>query len=282
MPNLTVEGTDFTLVTKQRSGQRVYRGKDSYLRIGDAAAVSRELTTHQKMEALGFPVASILSVGSFGTESYFIEQSLGEKRFRDLFESDFSTLGSVSDAHFSDFLCVSERYLTAQSKALVTPDPENFAKGIHLDILREELPQYITSLRDKFERVLQKISGFPYVLTHGDFNPSNMYPLGVIDFEDSFSAPFGFDAICALSTVEWFPDPGDFEYVAKYRFTPSQKLEYLAMCDAVCARAGFPAVSQYYGDFAFCRAVWSTVRMQAWPKLQTWRYERFIKTFLFS
>ena len=282
MDKLRIDGVDYELLKAQRGGQRVYRGADRYLRIGAHERIAKDIATHRAMSGMGFPVAAILSSGTLGGEDYFVEQSLGESRFRDLFENDTKQNGEISARHFEQFLHITKLYLEAQLNALVPPSAASFASGVHLDILRQELPHYAISLKDKFERITQKLSGFPYVLTHGDFNPANMYPLGIIDLEDSFSAPFGFDAVSAISTVEWFPDPGDYEFVASYRFTDAQKRSYLAMCDSVSRGVGYPPVSIYYGDFAFCRAIWSLVRMQAWPKLQAWRYEKFIRTYLYN
>ena len=279
---LIIDGVEFELLVEQRTGTLIYRARDRYLRLGEKSVIAKDVETHKKMEGLGFPVAAIIGSGTLGTQDYFIERSVGERRFRDLFEGDMQKHGAISHEHFSQFVDITERYLMAQAKAIVAPDPTSFTDGIHLDILREELPQYAHSLKDKVGRILHKLSAFPFVLTHGDFNPANMYPLGIIDLEDSFSAPFGFDAVSAVSTIECFPDSPEYEFYARYRFTPEQKRAYLEMCDKVSTAAGYPAVSLYYDDFAFCRAVWSLVRMHKWPKLQAWRYNNFIKTYLFQ
>lgn len=275
-------GRTFELLREQRSGIALYKSIDAYMRVGPQERIAREVETHRAMEAARFPVAKILAAGSFPSADYFVEEALGDKTFRILFEEDIAQEGSISSSNFKAFLHVVERYLTAQARATLPSDSVAFAKGVHLEIITEELAQYSISLPDKFNRVSQKLDDFPYVLSHGDFNPSNMFPKGVIDFEDSFSAPFGFDAVSAVSTVEWFPDTDEFEYYAHYRFTDAQKEAYLAMCDAISQSAGHPRISSYYDDFAFCRAIWSTVRMHQWPKLQAWRYDKFIKTYLYN
>ncbi len=279
--SLTLDGKAYALIREQRNGLRLYRGEDSYVRVGPADRIERDITSHRAMAKAGYPVAAILSEGDLNGERYFVEQSLGEKTFRTLFEEDITTHRTISDERFNEFFRISKRFLQAQAQAVVPASPEAFASAIHLEMIREELPQYTISLGQKFERVCERLAKFPYVLSHGDFNASNMLPLGVIDLEDVSSAPFGFDAVCPMATLDWFPDGQEFEFFARYRFSDSQRSSYLTMIDALSQEAGFPAITPYYDDLAFCRAVWSCVRMQAYPKLQKWRYDKFIKTYLF-
>ncbi len=278
---LTLDGKAYSLIREQRNGIRLYKGDDSYVRVGSADRIERDITSHRAMAKAGYPVAAILTEGDMAGERYFVEQSLGEKTFRTLFEEDITAHGAISDERFNEFLRISKHFLQAQAKKVVSPDPQAFATAIHLEMIRAELPQYSISLGQKFERICERLVKFPYVLSHGDFNASNMLPYGVIDLEDVASAPFGFDAVSPVATLDWFPDGPDFEYFARYRYSDSQRSTYLTMIDAVSQEAGFPAITPYYDDLAFCRGVWSCVRMHEWPKLQKWRYDKFIKTYLF-
>lgn len=279
---ITLDGRTFSLLREQRSGLALYKSEGAYARIGPPERIKRDLETHQAMQEAQYPVAKILAHGTTAAGDYFIEEALGNKTFRTLFEEDIEREGTISEKNFADFVRIVERHLIAQSRSLIPADSTGFARGVHLEVLCEELSQYCISLPDKFQRVLQKLVDFPYVLSHGDFNPANIFPAGVIDFEDAFPGPFGFDAVAAVSTVEWFPESDEYEYFAHYRFTDAQKETYLAMCDTVSVAAGHPKISAYYDDFAFCRAMWSVVRMHGWPKLQAWRYNKFIKTYLYN
>lgn len=278
---ITIGERDFTLVREQRSGLSLYRSPDAYLRIGAPERLAREIETHQKMEAAHFPVPQLLATGTHGEYAYLIERALGDKTFRVLFEESIQSNSAISHELFEQFLAIVRRYLVAQASARVDADRDRFARGVHLDLIVQELPEYAYSLPDKFNRVLKKLAAYPFVLSHGDFNAANIFPNGVIDLEDSFPAPFGFDAISALSTLDWFPDSAEYEYFARYRFSAEQRAAYLAMCDAVAAEAGYPPPSLHADDFGFCRAIWSCVRMQAWPKLRGWRYDKFIRTYLY-
>jgi len=159
-------------------------------------------------------------------------------------------------------------------------DFSEFAKGIHLDTLCEELPEYVSRIRAIFEIIKQKLSVLPFVVTHGDFNPHNLYPAGVIDFEDSFRGPFGYDLVGALAHIDYYPDSTDFEFFAKYRFSEDQKRQYFKAFDRICTEANLPLLSEFKNEFEFSRAVWLLILMHKWPKLQKFRYDLFIEKFL--
>ena len=281
---ITVDGIVYTQVERRRPERAldsdVYRSENSYLRIGAPDVIGRTIRIHREMESAGFPVARMLSEGVQGGRRYFIEESLGDVTFRLLFTRETETTGKVSDKTFDAFADVAKKFLHAQAKARTPSDARGFAAGIHLDVLAEELPQYRLSLPMRFERILQRLEIFPFVLSHGDLGPANMYPRGVIDLEDSFPAPFGFDAISALTTIDWFPDGSEYEFPAKFRFTSDQRHRYLTMIDEVAVREVLPALSPYLGDLDFFRAVWLCARMGEWPNIQKWRYDRFIREYL--
>ena len=280
---LTIGGGLFQLVTSQRDGESaVYRSEDGsrYLRIGKTERIRKDLELHKQMEAAGFPVATLVGEGETGGKHYFIESSLGEGRLGDLFGDDVSRDGAIAEEHFSKFLSVVERFGRAQLTTVVPPDFDEFARGIHLDWLSAELPEYEKAIGKRFQEAVERLSIFPFVLTHGDFNPMNLYSEGVIDLEDSFRGPFGYDIMTALVHIGYFPDSAEYEYFSRYRFTPKQADRYRAMADTLSQQAGFPPLSRFEADFDFCRGAWSLVRMHKWPKLQEFRYNLFIKKFL--
>jgi len=279
---LNINGNSFELVKAQREGiSAVYKGEQTYLRIGDKTKIVRDIENHRKMEGAGFPVAHIIEEGEYEGMRYFIETSLGEQTLGSLFAQDIKTQGYITDEHFSTFVSIATTLAKAQMYTkTVSADFDAFARAIHLDILQEELPQHKDTLRDIFTEVSNRLSVFPFVLTHGDFNPHNIYPDGVIDFEDSFEGPFGYDVVGALVHIDYFPDSQEYEYFAKYRFNQNQRESYLKAIDAVSQDAGLPKFSEHISDFEFCRAVWSLVRMQKWPKLQQFRYDLFTERFL--
>lgn len=277
---LRVEGKEFALLGLQRKGTAVYRGSEAYLRLGPPRAISDDLEFHRRMEGAGYPVAKILSEGTHDGAQYFIEESLGDRSFTASFGEEYRSDGKVSDASFDALLKIAMRFAYAQ---LTTAEDSFrkvvFAEAIRLPALKSELPEYADALQNEFDTVARRLQLYPSVITHGDLNPSNMYPRGVIDLEDSFDGPLGFDITSVLMTQDWFPD-GDYEFVSKYRISEEQKARCIAECDKLYARAGFPVVSAAYRDLSFCRAVWLCAGMNEWPKIQKWRFDKLEKDFL--
>lgn len=281
-PSIHINGKAFDLVVVQRGGTTaVYKSGDEILRIGNREKIAKDLALHKKMEALGFPVTRLIGEGEHEGLGYFIEASLGDRHLGNRFAEEVREIGVIRDATFQSLLRIVDRFGRAQLKSIVpAKDFEEFTRGIHLDILCQELPHYSEAIRSRFRQCIERFSPFPFVITHGDFNPNNLYAEGVIDLEDSFYGPFGFDLMTALVHINYFPDSPEYEYTARYRFTPAQSREYLAAIDLIATDAHLPRLSEIKDDFEFCRASWSLVRMHQWPRLQQFRYELFRQKFL--
>lgn len=278
---LTIDGKRYELVAIQRKTSGVYRGEGTYLRIGDPAIIEEHIRTHEKMRAMGYPVAAILGRGTYGDFAFYTETSLGDKTFRALFADDYARDGAVNDGRFDAYTALTAKILRAQiTSADEARDAEGFAREVGVEVLCEELPSHANEIGARFERVLAHVGPMPYCLTHGDLNPANMYPDGIIDFEDAHTAPLGYDAVASISTIDWFPDSDEYEYFARYRFSEDQIRRYYESCDRELQGAGLSALSTLREDFEFCRAAWACKRMHQWPKIQKWRYEKFIATYL--
>jgi hypothetical protein len=279
---IELENRVFSFVTGQRGNKSaIYKSQDSYLRIGEEKKINSDLNFHRKMESSGFPIAKLLSDGVLNGQKYYIESSLGEKHFGNLFADDIEHTGTISEPLFNSFLSIIEKFAGAQLSTYVQEkDFDGFARGIWLNVLCEEMPTHVESLRQRFKEAQDRFNILPFVLTHGDFNPNNLYPVGVIDLEDSFYAPYGYDLYSALIHIDSFPDSRGYEYIAKYRFTSEQHKQYVDAIDAISVRNNLPKLSTFLGDFAFCRAVWLAAGIPSTPKLQQFRYESLIRNFL--
>lgn len=282
--NVELEGTVFEFVKSQRDDKSaVYKGPNSYLRIGNPEKIQSDLAFHKRMESAGFPVAKLIAEGYLDGKAYFIESSVGEKTLSKTFAEDTETTGAISQESFDHFLNIAGQFARAQLRTQTSErNIEEFADGIHLDILCQELPQHAERIQTRFKKVQERTTELPFVISHGDFNPHNLYSGGVIDLEDSYHAPFGHDLIGGIISIDYFPDSQEFEYFAKYRFSEEQKIKYLEFLDGVCDEQGLPKLSSFESDFEFTRAVWLLVRMNKWPKIQKFRYDKFIAKFLNS
>lgn len=279
--SISIEGQNYELLGVQKHGAGVYRGASAYARVGDMAAIEPDYQQHLLMQTAKYPVAEILGRGNAAGMEYFLEKSLGAQSFKVRFLEDMARDGKISSESFSDFLAAMRKLFTAQLKSIEGEwQVGEFAGGIQLGVLTRELPTYRDALEKRFVEACQRLKGFPRVLVHGDCDPSNVYESGFIDVEYSFFGPLGYDMTTPLTSMEWSPDTKNFEFYSQYRFTDAQRETYLTTFDKLLKKAKLPALSDQYSDFAFCRAVWLCTGMHEWPRIQQWRYEKLIETFL--
>lgn len=281
---LEIDGHEFAFVTRQRDDQSaVYRSANAYLRIGNPGRIERDIAQHKVMEDAGFPVAKMISEGEHDGELYMVESSLGEKHFGGLFADDVEHTGNIKNATFEQFVSLAEKFAQAQLGTRESAgNYDAFAAGIFLNQLCQELPEYAEKLRARFDTAMEHFAVLPFVITHGDFNPNNLYPRGVIDLEDCFTGPYGYDLVSAIAHIDSFPNSGEYEYSAKYRFTSAQAKVYLERMNAISSNAGLPPLSDFFEDFAFCRAVWLAAEIPSTPKLQKFRFDYVVQQFLSS
>ncbi|MEK7098424.1 MAG: aminoglycoside phosphotransferase family protein [Patescibacteria group bacterium] len=278
---LFLDGISFELLGEQRSGAAVYRGEGAYLRIGEKSAIARDLLQHRLMEEAQYPVAGIISEGELGHRGYFIEKSLGTRSFRAAFQEDCDEHSRISHANFNDFLHVIKKLHGAQLKSRAAGwNVQDFAAGVNVTKLSSELPAYREAVEGRFMQAVEQLKRLPGALQHGDCNAANTYRGGIIDLEDSFFGPVGYDAVSALMSIEWSPETRDHEFYAQYRFTPEQRATYLKTLSVLNAKVKAPPLSTHFDDLAYCRAIWLCSGMHAWPRLQQWRFEKLIREYL--
>lgn len=276
---ITVDGTAYIYIrTRAYAPVSVYRGENEFLRIGPKDAIVKELNSHKRLLEFAFPIPQILSEGEMDNRYYYIETSLGNTLLSDIFLADTERQGAVADKNFRKLSELVEKFARAQLKTAEQQDvSESFYLGMHMDYLIDELPRLQEKIMAGFEKLKMRTSSLPAVMTHGDFNPHNIFEGGVIDFENMFDAPAGYDIVSNAYHAFLFPKEGDFEATRRYGFSEEQITGYFSLMDTVYIENGLPKLSNFIPDFIFGRTVWSAVRMQRWPKVQQWRYEKFEK-----
>lgn len=279
---IIIDGKTFRLVKRSRRGDvAVYTSGKLYARVGERGVVGQMMQLHKKFDGFGFPVPAIVGQGENTVGAYYVEESLGKKRLSEMFKDEVGKLGSISAELFEQFLRISEKFAKAQLHS-VEEKPGNFslADVIRPKDLAVELPEFGEKILRLFEEAVSALKVFPPVLTQGDFNPHNLFPRGVIDFEKIYYAPAGYDLVTNIFHINWFPESREYEYYRGYSFSKEQEVLYYKRFDAIYLEAGLPKLSDYKGHFEYCRAIWSTARNHQMPKLQKWRYELFKKQYL--
>ncbi len=285
-PELIIDGKKYHYVkTRNHEPVSVYKGDGCFLRIGPKEIIQEEIDFHKNLLRLGFPIADFLESGEHEELFYFTESSLGENNLSYLFKENLSNDRIVSEHDFEIFLNITRKYLEAGLRTISQKvfEAGKFEKMIHFDFILEELPLLKDKTSEAMKRAEENINRLPIVLSHGDFNPYNIFPKGVIDWERAGEAPLGYDITTNISQFLFFPFSGDFEHVANYNFSNEQISKYWAEIDKICISKGFPKISDYFNDFLFARCIWSVVRMDRTPKLQKWRnaqYEKILDVYL--
>lgn len=256
----------------------VYSSKNLFLRIGPKAELEKEAQFHRKLLSFNFPIPKIVADGERDGQYYYIETSLGDTHFGDIFIQDVKQNGAISEKNFSLFLELSKSYAEAQLKT-VTEDSwrGDFYNLIHVDYILKELPDIRDKSLQAYEKAVAEFSSFPSVLTHGDFNPHNLFEKGIIDLEGLSHAPAGYDLITGIFHFYMFPTQGNYELIRGYQFAKEQINQYLNEMDSIFKNNNLPSPSSRKNDFLFCRAIWATVRMEWGPRIQQWRYNLYRK-----
>ncbi len=280
---LKINGKEFTLVKKRREApMAVYKFDKKYLRIGDKDDLREELKIRDKLKEFGFPVPRRFKEAK--TEEglyYYTEQAIGYESFSDIFTKEIEAEGAITEKSWKQFLAVTKDFASAQLKTTIKKtDYTEFTNAIDLKKFYSEFPSERAKTEKFYEVVKERLSIFPFVLTHGDFNSHNLYRQGVIDFENLFYAPVGYDIVSSIFTPEFFPIKGDYEYKGSFRFTSDQKKDYLEFFDKFYLDNGIPRISDCLKFFEFGRAVWLTANKEDYPKVREFRLNEFSKRYL--
>ncbi|MCL4391957.1 aminoglycoside phosphotransferase family protein [Patescibacteria group bacterium] len=276
---LTINGRTFEHVrTRDHTPVSIFKSGDLFLRKGPEKLLEEEIAFHRTLLEYDFPVPRILKEGDLDGEHYYIETSLGEKPFGEMFIEDTKNHGEISEDHFKKFLEVAEKFAKAQlATRSEYRNEESFYSGLGLQSNIEELPKLKEDTLRAFDKVKEKLKPFPYVLTHGDFNPYNILEKGVIDFGSAFHGPAGYDIIANIYHVYNFPKEDGYEKKRRFDFSERQRETYLEKMNTIYRKMGLPEPTGFANDLIFCRTIWATVRNGKIPKIQKWRYDRFGK-----
>lgn len=281
-PDILINGKTFHFVKRSRRGSVViYTSGELVVRVGEPAVVQEMVALHRRFESFGFPVPTFVEQGQIAEGAYYLEHSLGDKHFSELFRNTENPYGAIPPELFEQFISITETFMRAQIRSVVPQkDTSIFEKLIGPQDLAAELPDHAPKIISLYEKAITAVQEMPFVLTHGDFNPHNLFPAGVIDLESVYYAPFGYDIVTNIFSITYFPKEQGYEYHQWYCFSKEQEILYYARIDALCRELGVPEISKNREHFELLRAIWLTARNHKAPKFQQWRYELFKRQYL--
>jgi len=258
---ITVEGQRFAYIKNRLIGGKVFVNEDRsvYLRTGGSAEIAGEANLTEELYGRGFPVPKLLGRGTFPNgDVYYIEQSIGERVFGDIFREETKISGHVSDKSFNEFVHVIGQYCEAQFNS-ANFVPHNRDALAHMTVLASVMKNHPPSdeMREMFtsayERASQRTLLLPWGYVQSDLNAFNVMQEGIIDFELAGFGPVGYDVLANIYFGRMWP-AGRVAYV----FTDEQITRYIGEVDKIAKDKGLPVVSSFTEDFLVLKAIWAT------------------------
>ncbi len=252
-------GEGFTFLKHRFLGGGTYRNATGgrYLRIGPTAQIDAEVRAVRDRLRAGFAVPSVTARGALDSDrAFFVEDSIGETTFGDLFEAQTARDGRVADGTFDAYLDVMARYLATQCATA--------ALGVDVAGDLATLVLRSAALRDDpagdivlaaYDQARATVTGSMWCPSQGDLNPYNTLPGGVIDFELAAAGPLGYDVLTAVHFGRLWP--GRYE---AYAIGTEQIRQYEDRVDDVLAHHGQPAATELRDTLLFLKVFWATAR----------------------
>jgi hypothetical protein len=252
----------------------IYHHNNEILRIGPADIIQRELDIQTKLLSYEFPIPVIYETGQFDDDrEYILEEKLGDEHFGEVFKTETVEFGEISEVTFIKYKLLLESFINAQTRTAIKFTNEQFNQflGIsHLNSIGKELVDLNNKIDKAISKIRSKVEQQDFVLSHGDFNPHNIYENGIIDLESFTFAPLGYDLGSALDHIYFFPDKEGYEMTARYEFNKNQYRELENINEKY-----IPNYSNISSIFKIARCAFATVEMHHTPKVQEYRYEMF-------
>lgn len=253
----------------------VYTNGVSFLRVGPAELIRREVDVQRRLWDSGGPVPEIIAQGVVGDRSYFIETRVGSRSWGDVFAAESQAIGSISRDSLSAWMGLTVRFLGAQQRIELSGDLQEFWRAIEVDELAHDLPKSAGMIQRAVVRIESRLSGIPLVYIHGDFNPHNILEGGVVDFENSGRGPLGYDIVSNATNAFFFPVGSEFEMCRTYELSGPQLSAYFENVDLCLSGSGLAPVSSVVDELIMLRAIRATRSFPGMRRLRRWRQGLF-------
>jgi aminoglycoside/choline kinase family phosphotransferase len=281
---LELNNTEFSLQRIRDYGQgAIYKNDSVYARVASPDVLKKEYETHLFFNKLGFPIPKLLGNGSVGNLDFYLEENIGIDSFHDSFKLDVAEQGVIKDEIFEEFISIVRQFSEAQVQATtnegISLDSSFFENAYFNEVAKES--EDFAKVKEEVERkLLEHIGSLPQAPTHGDFNPYNVLPKGVIDFAYHFQGPIGYDWAALIMNTHYFSDAEKIktEMNRVYTYTNTQLESLLTLFDDLYKKMGIEiSFREALPYLALVRMVWSAAHMQHRPALQQWRFEKLQK-----
>ena len=264
--SISIGGKVFFYLKNRLNGGKVFvnPGKSDYLRTASPTEIANEVALTKTLCARGFPVPEVIAIGTLESGmAYYIERSIGDRVFGDIFREETKSNGRVSDESFDEFVSVTKKYCDAQfdPKNLVPADRAALAGVTEIEnVMRNNPPSPAIAkmFAEAHTKACERVMSLPWGYIQYDFNSFNVLRGGVIDFEFAGLGPVGYDALTSTHFGRMWP-----KNRVAYVITDDQIARYVNEVDKVAVAKGLPTISSYTNDFLLLKAIWSTSKEKA-------------------
>lgn len=259
-----------------REGMVLKHG-DTYARLGPKDAVLEEQVHTESLLRRGFPVPQILESAAHGDDEwYFVEESVGDETFHNMFKTEMDDKGKVTDATFNSYLSLMSRYLDAQvrdenhttvtaSEFIAALLDESAVLGNYCYFENPAEPYC-----DAIKKVTKRLTNADMGILQFDLNPYNILENGVIDFELVGYGPIGYDVLMSARWGgAWFPN-----YLSRYPRAYSLSNDQIAASDNLVRNKALSAdlvdPTIFLEEFLLLKTAWGVMEFDVpqadWPQ----------------
>lgn len=266
------------IIKHRRNGSTLYRCNHHthYMKVGGAQEIEHEVDLYQKLKTAWIPLPELLWFEINEDDlSWMKEELLTWELYADIFTREFEATWFISEEAFNNFVKYQLEHLDVQCKIAWDQTITNIGFDSYQYLFSEWLLEH--DLAEKLiEKINQDVSIVKNAWNHGDHNQYNIFNNGVIDLEDSFYGPIGYDTITSLTQNFWFPDPRNNEIgelTRQHSFTKEQVQAYMTSIQKNEVWINFMD-SNVFGALFLMRGVFVTVKSDWFPLLRKFRYQK--------
>ncbi len=272
---LVVQDTRFHWVSERRAMTHVYQSGDqeSFLRMGPASVIRANLEQHSRLSKAGIPLPEVTWSGTLATGYAYIERSLGREHYGDIISREQVASRKISDSTFQHLLDLTRALHSSAAKLTSARDWNSLREVANISNLKRLRPDFSQRLEQAWDKMAATFAALPWVFTHGDFTPFNIFPKGIIDLEDAHYGPLGYDLASLMSTHAWFPDNRQIEFFRLYAYSPSQQKAFFDLAAQLYPGRLTEDVYEIIEAQSMLRGMWACVLTHHLPKLQEFRFE---------
>lgn len=271
---LTINGNTYDFVKKRAYKEVwIYGNAQGYLRIGKTEDLEKEIELQSYLQQHKYPVPHVIDQGIFEGNTYFIEENTGSETIA---QSFIKQAGSQTEEQRDQLYQLLTQYAEAQA---LTVKKENFAEkflegAYYNEVAENEVKGDLKKkMADAKAKLLHDLSSVPYVFSHGDFNPWNIFPKAVIDFEYHLWAPFGYDLITCVLHDYNFPAESNLEMKRSNEFPSAFRSKVINYVFDFSGKRLNTPIKNIAEAIYLPKLTFSSAHMDRMPKVQKWRFD---------